>query len=193
MKRMSYEWRVQRAHRRFFEQAVPGPNPDDCWSWSGTISSDGYGSCWYPLRDPKPDGGTRCRYVSPALVAYLISTRVSLEDIPLDPTNRDRRMSALHSPRCVSRSCCNPDHVRIGTNRENGRDKRKTGGGRRGRALPRLSDELAERIITEWITTRKTKNQIREELGVTWKSCFYVLKGNTHRHVLPEIPRPVSR
>lgn len=31
---------------RFWSHVVKGPDPDDCWIWTGAISDDGYGRFW---------------------------------------------------------------------------------------------------------------------------------------------------
>ena len=40
---------------RFRAKIVPGPDPTDCWIWTGAIGDDGYGRFWTPTAD----GGQR--------------------------------------------------------------------------------------------------------------------------------------
>lgn len=56
---------------RFWSFVVKGPEPDDCWFWTGAISDDGYGQFWV-----KRDGGQLA--VRPQRYAWELLTGESL-------------------------------------------------------------------------------------------------------------------
>jgi len=75
----------------------------DCWTWSGTRRKDGYGLFWA--------GG---RQVRAHRHAY------ELANGPIAPN-----LSVLHS--CDNRPCVRPDHLRVGTQRDNMADLTERG------------------------------------------------------------------
>jgi len=83
----------------------------DCWEWTGSRIWSGYGMFW-------KDG----RYQRAHRVAYELTNG----EVPAD-------LFVLH--RCDNRGCVNPDHLDIGTHRDNMRDRNergRTAQGRRG-------------------------------------------------------------
>jgi hypothetical protein len=92
---------------RFLEKALPEPN-SGCWLWTGEHRFDGYGECWaFGRRE----------------MAHRAAFREFVCDIP------DGAM-VIHS--CDTRCCVNPDHLRLGTHRDNMDDLIKRGRGLRG-------------------------------------------------------------
>jgi hypothetical protein len=80
---------------------------DDCWLWTGGVNKSGYGQV----------GTGRCvRYAH--RVAFEIANKCSLSPSQL----------ILHS--CDTPRCCNPAHLRIGTQLDNCRDRESRGRGR---------------------------------------------------------------
>lgn len=111
---------------RFWSFVVKGPEPDDCWFWTGAISDDGYGRFWI-----KQDGSQQA--VRPQRYAWELATGEALPSSTL----------LLHScdiPICVHASAA-PDetHVAPGTHRQNMLD-RSLRGRYRNRATLRLGD-----------------------------------------------------
>lgn len=84
---------------------------DECWPWTGGVSSDGYGS--FKLASYRTVTASRL-----ALIAYKMQEPEGLH--------------VLH--RCDNPSCCNPRHLRFGTVADNAQDKVS-----RGRARGRFS------------------------------------------------------
>lgn len=109
---------------RFYAQVVRGPEPDDCWIFTGPIGGDGYGRFWI-----RRGGGKRIM-----LRSNRYALAVSLQGAPLEPW-----VYGLHG--CDNTSCVRVStadergikHLTQGTQRENmermGRMGR--GGGRR--------------------------------------------------------------
>ena len=84
-----------------------------CWLWTGAINSSGYGS--FAIREggrPKTDNAAR------------ISWKLYRGAIP-------EGSHVLHA--CDVRRCVNPDHLFLGTNQDNTRDKAIKGRGVRSR------------------------------------------------------------
>lgn len=85
---------------RFLEKAIPKPN-SGCWLWLGALDKDGYGHICLGGASSSPIGAHRA--------ALLIAGR----EIPVG-------MSVLHH--CDVPSCVNPDHLYIGTQKDNAAD-----------------------------------------------------------------------
>lgn len=77
--------------------------PDGCWLWMGALNSMGYG--WTPLLEE----GTRARRVLAHRYAYFLG----YGDFP-------KELCVLH--RCDTPRCCRPDHLFLGTKKENSQD-----------------------------------------------------------------------
>jgi hypothetical protein len=111
---------------RFWSFVVKGPEPDDCWFWTGAISDDGYGRFWI-----KRDGGQLA--VRPQRYAWELVTGTALPSSTL----------LLHS--CDIPICVHADidldlsHVAPGTYRQNMLDRSQRGR-YRNRATLRLGD-----------------------------------------------------
>ncbi|WIB72535.1 hypothetical protein [Curtobacterium sp. MCBD17_026] len=102
---------------RFWSHVVKGPEPDDCWFWSGAIGDDGYGRFW----TQSANAGQRA--VRPQRYAYELLTGARLL-----PT-----VQLLH--RCDVPLCVHADvdplrsHVTPGTHRDNMLDRAYKGRG----------------------------------------------------------------
>ena len=90
---------------RFMKHVVTGP---DCWQWRATTNGAGYGMI-YP--GPPAKSGTKH-------LAHRVSWQIFRGDIP-------DGQHVLH--RCDNPECTNPEHLFIGTHRDNMRDKELKG------------------------------------------------------------------
>lgn len=90
---------------RFWHRVLKG-SPNACWPFVGAHTSDGYGQMQW-------DGKVRLAH----RIAYQLATGTSLayED-KLHPGS----ICVLHV--CDNPSCCNPSHLKLGTQRDNIRD-----------------------------------------------------------------------
>ena len=92
----------------FFARAVVR-GPRECWPWTGPYHNDGYGSVY--LRSERRGCQT-----------HRVAWAFARGPIPAG-------MHVLH--RCDNRRCVNPDHLYLGTPKDNGRDKAARGRCRR--------------------------------------------------------------
>jgi hypothetical protein len=75
--------------------------PDECWLWMGAKNKWGYGRLHQP--GSKTD-----------ILAHRLALKLSGRAVPSD-------LNVLHS--CDNPPCCNPHHLRVGTQKENGQDR----------------------------------------------------------------------
>jgi len=91
-----------------FWNKVNKAGPNGCWEWTGCAHGRGYGYFWL-------DGVMK------------LSHRVSwmFEHGPIPAGEGHHGTCVLH--RCDNTSCVNPDHLWLGTNADNNRDKAEKG------------------------------------------------------------------
>jgi hypothetical protein len=133
---------------------------DGCWLWSGFLNNKGYGSISL--------GGQGGKIV----FAHRFSYELHKGAIP-------DGLIVMHS--CDNPRCVNPDHLSVGTHKDNTRDMlekgRARGGSMRGEANPRaLLNEDQVRYIRE---SKASHAALARELGVS-----AVLIGKIRRHEL---------
>lgn len=154
---------------RFWAQVSPEPT-SGCWLWAGSLACDGYGKISV--------GGSSSRShrnVPATHIALLIVGR---------PVSRG--MFACH--KCDNRACVNPDHLFVGSCRDNVRDAllkgRRLAVGNVGAANPKSklsAGDIPEirRLIAERVSAAK----IGARFGVHAQSIHQIAWGITWRHV----------
>jgi len=78
----------------------------NCWLWQGEIGPSGYGRI-------------RMGYVKES-----VNRIMAILHLKLDKYDRD--LFVLHKPICPNKHCCNPEHLYIGTGKDNWADFKKT-------------------------------------------------------------------
>jgi hypothetical protein len=146
--------------------------PDDCWTWTGSLDSGGYGQI-STIHGGKP----------------MRASRVSWELVngPIPDG-----LHVLH--KCDNRPCCNPGHLFLGTNRDNVADMhskgRARGGSIPGEAHPcaKLSESEASAILFLTHATRFTHAQIGAQFGVDRSTVRLIFLGKKWAHLRRPAP-----
>ena len=152
----------------FFANIRRTDAPDDCWEWIGQRNEHGYGMA--SIRGEK----------------HLRAHRLSHE---LFKAPLKRHEYVLHDTRCWTRACVNPDHLRIGTQRENMADAKFLGRVRHGENhyFARLTKTQVRHIRAlykeGWLL-----QPIATKYGVSPGAIDQIIKGRTWKHVPDEEP-----
>lgn len=151
---------VRAAHRpapeaeRFWSKVAIGAN-DDCWQFTGSVATRGYGSF-------RGSNGTE--------LAHRVAFRLH--------HGQEAELCVLH--RCDNPPCCNPAHLWEGSRADNNRDMHDKVRNRqpRGEQHPnrKLSDE-AVREIRKAGTSRSEQRALAVRFGVTRSAILYVQRG----------------
>lgn len=158
-----------------FWTKVDRSNANGCWPWTGFYDSDGYGR----LKRPRGEwigGGQK------SIRAHRIACEIANGPSP-------KGALALHAVGCTTRLCCNPAHLRWGSNAENQRDVAAAGsrrGARNGRV--RLTEQQAKAIRRQ-VLAGATKASVAREYGVSVGCVRHIADGSTWRHLWIENPR----
>jgi len=143
--------------------------PNECWEWTKKSRLDGYG--WIGLRNGK----------------HKLAHRVAWEltNGPIPESDSYHGTVVMHL--CDNRLCCNPAHLRLGTQADNVRDMREKG---RNVDLPRRvgTDHPRAKINPEIVRAIRdrsnTVKRLNELYGVNKAMVDNVRKGRTWSHVL---------
>ena len=130
-----------------------------CWEWTASVNNKGYG--WFRL-----DGKNRG--------AHRVSWMLQHGAVP-------GGLFVLH--RCDNPSCVNPDHLWLGTNADNMRDKVEKG---RAPALPGESNGQAKLTEADVIAIRADHRSLRAiaaEYGVSHALIGYIKRGDHWSHI----------
>jgi DNA-binding XRE family transcriptional regulator len=136
---------------------------DGCWQWSGSKSSDGYGSFSIAHK---------------MYGAHRISWEIHYGQIP-------QGKHVLH--KCDTPECVNPEHLFLGTHKENMRDMFSKGRRKHARGirngLAKLNDIKVKEIRRLHKTGKYTQNKIAAKFKVSRQVIGAILKKKTWTHV----------
>jgi hypothetical protein len=143
----------------FWSKVRSPENRADCWEWGATQTEKGYGRAWV--------GG---RWVLAHRFAYELINGPAPEGLVV-------------RHRCHNRLCCNPDHLVIGTAKDNAQDAIDAGRFTRGtvNGNSKLTEEaiVAIRRNADKMTTR----ELAMRYGVSIGTISSVRTGKIWRHV----------
>lgn len=146
-------------------QRVNRGGVDECWEFTGAISSDGYGSVNV--------GG---RTVGSHRVAWEAAHG------PIPPG-----LHVLH--RCDHPPCCNPGHLFLGTHAENVADRSRKGRTNRDsrnagsmNGYAKLTEETAA-WARDQVAAGRSRNAVARDLNVHRATIGFVVARKTWRHI----------
>jgi len=138
----------------FYDKLQPN---GDCLEWSRCINADGYGLTW----------------------AYGKSWRTHRLALHLEGIDTNGH-HVLHS--CDNRLCCNPDHLRTGTNADNMTDRNSRG--RQALGSNHGSAKLTEQDVLEIRAIRgMTQQAIAERYGVSHQNINNIIHRKLWTHI----------
>ena len=135
-----------------------------CWEWQGALTKCGYGNVGIRGKN------FRAHRLSAAFY-----------------NGFDMQSEMLICHHCDNPKCVNPDHLFVGTDKDNSRDMSRKG--RAGRK--KVTAEQALEIKTLFCTKQQTAKQLSKTYGLNESTIRRLAQGKFH-HYLPEMPDPTK-
>lgn len=142
---------------RFWDQCEPDGR--QCWEWDGYIGARGYGFIKNNYR---------------TLLAHRVSWELHNGPIP-------EGMYVCH--RCDNPACVNPDHLFIGTAKDNSADRDRKGRANNPTGSRRSNAKLTEQQVAEIRSSKERGVDLAKRYGVSPAVICVARKGKTWRHV----------
>lgn len=146
---------IQGTDRVRFLKYVPTVDPDECWEWQSTRNRRGYGKFWLNGRTD---------------LAHRVSYKIHKGVIPAG-------IQVRHA--CDNPPCVNPNHLLLGTGKDNARDALDRDRYRRGADNPRakLTEAQVAEIRERWQQGLETQVSMAHRFGVSKSAIQWVLNG----------------
>lgn len=157
-------WKVETDLERFEKKYEP-VTECGCWLWTGATNSNRYGSFYFP---DYPIKVAKSMVKAHRASLYLYKGIVPSED-----------QVVLHS--CDNGFCCNPDHLKLGTQLENMEDMAKK------RRYSITKQVLSDNDVDEAIGLRESGVQIKDIailFGISTSQMSRVTRKLTHQYAL---------
>ena len=146
----------------FWDKVRIGRTPDECWEWTAYKDKHGYGKF-----SSGPHHGLHC-------LAHRSAWQLLNGPVP-------GGLDVLH--KCDNRSCCNPNHLFVGTHQENMSDMKQKGRsvGFAGETNP--SAILTEKEVQKIRKSKKSGKQLSEEYRVACSTISAIKNHKLWRHL----------
>lgn len=115
-----------------FNSCIDKRDGVSCWNWTGNLDKDGYGIF------NKRDNGITTRFPAHRVAYYICKGKI------------DDGLVIRHM--CDNKLCCNPNHLRVGTNKENQEDRKI---------------DIDKEIVISMLKDGKTFNEIGNKFKVS--------------------------
>ena len=154
---LSVEEKLLRLKKSFEEKVI---KKEGCWDWKGAAASGGY---------------VDIRYNKKKLLAHRASWIIYKGNIP-------NKLCVCHT--CDNRRCTNPDHLFLGTLKENNEDRDKKLRGIQGsRHHKSKLTETNVIEIREMLKLGIPSKKIANDFGVSDGAIWFIKHGKTWQHV----------
>lgn len=151
-----------------FWSRVHKPSADECWEWTGSRNSTGYGSVAW----------NRKVFTAHRVAAWLSG----MVDSPSAPVGSRAATFVLH--RCDNRACCNPKHFFLGSYSDNQLDayakKRQVQPRGQKHANAKLTDKQASAIREEY-AEGATQTSLAAKYSVSQAAVSLITRGKTYK------------
>ena len=132
--------------------------------------------CWEWIGNPRENGYCRTTYKRKNWYVHRLAYTAFVGEIP-------KGMDICH--KCDNRKCCNPNHLFVGTRKDNMEDCKDKGRTAKGFKLPqtKLTEEDKKKIV-EFAKTGEKYAEIAKLFRIHWVTVGVIaLKNGVRRHV----------
>ena len=155
--------RARSIEERFWEKVDKVSSPDGCWLWTAGVSSMGYGQI--------NQGGKH-------------GTHIAAHKLSWQLVNGPRPDNLFLCHTCDNRRCVNPDHLFLGTQKDNIQDAVRKGRKPHGEGHPLA--RWTERDIIEMFAMQKRgakQSEIARRFGTAQSNINIILTRKAWKHV----------
>jgi len=159
-----------------FWSKVAQKSKTDCWEWQGAKTSSGYGNLsWHGL------------HVQAHRVAYYLTYGGIALDTQFRQDGRAEKYRRFVLHRCDNRSCCNPNHLFLGSMRANLLDAYAKGRKSQPRSKhvnAKLSAEQVAYIRHTYDIGMAKQTQLAQQFGVSQRVISLIVRRETYKDIL---------